>query len=97
MRESQVEKYLRKQVELRGGLCLKWVSPGNDGVPDRIVLFPQRGKVAFVELKAPGKTQQPLQLYWQGRLIAFGHECLVIDSFEGVNEWIDRCERRGYF
>ena len=53
MIEKQVEQALRKAVRDRGGLALKFVSPGLAGVPDRIVLMPNR-HVAFVELKAPG-------------------------------------------
>ena len=48
MIEKQVEQALRKAVRDRGGLALKFVSPGLAGVPDRIVLMPNR-HVAFVE------------------------------------------------
>lgn len=37
-----------------GGWAVKFSSPGLDGMPDRLVLFPG-GKLGFVELKAPGK------------------------------------------
>ena len=43
------------------GFAPKFVSPGLDGMPDRIVLF-QIGKIAFVELKAPGENMRPLSL-----------------------------------
>ena len=59
MIEKQVEQALRKAIRDRGGLALKFVSPGLAGVPDRIVLMPNR-RVAFVELKAPGKHPRPL-------------------------------------
>ena len=42
MIEKQVEQALRKAVRDRGGLALKFVSPGLAGVPDRIVLMPNR-------------------------------------------------------
>ena len=51
--EKDIEKRLVREVKKLGGLCLKWVSPGNSGVPDRIVLMPG-GKAIFVELKRPG-------------------------------------------
>ena len=54
MRESYVESRLTTEVKKRGGLAVKFVSPGLDGVPDRLVLFPG-GRLAFVEMKAPGK------------------------------------------
>ena len=54
MLESTVERHLREEAKKRKGTALKFVSPGMNGVPDRIVLMPD-GKMAFVELKAPGK------------------------------------------
>ena len=50
--ESAIEGRLRDRVKLLGGRCLKFVSPGQNGVPDRIILLPG-GRVVFAELKAP--------------------------------------------
>ena len=50
MREKDIEKILVAEVRKLGGRAYKWVSPGNDGVPDRIVIFPGKAPV-FVELK----------------------------------------------
>jgi len=55
MRERDIEAYLRDQIKRLGGIAYKFVSPGNAGVPDRLVLLPGAG-VVFVELKAPGKN-----------------------------------------
>ena len=60
LRESTIERKLVTEVKKRGGLAVKFVSPGLDGVPDRLVLFPG-GVLAFVELKAPGKSLRTLQ------------------------------------
>ena len=60
MREKYIETKLVKAVKSMGGLALKFVSPGFDGVPDRLVLLPG-GKIACIELKAPGETLRPLQ------------------------------------
>lgn len=57
MLESTVERHLREEAKKRKGMALKFVSPGMNGVPDRIVLMPD-GKMAFVELKAPGKKPE---------------------------------------
>lgn len=46
MREKEIEKKLTLEVKKRGGLAVKFVSPGFDGMPDRIVLMPE-GKMAF--------------------------------------------------
>lgn len=48
MREKQIEQVLVKQTKSMGGLALKFISPGYDGVPDRLVLLPG-GKIAFAE------------------------------------------------
>ena len=55
MRESIVEKKFAAEVKKRGGLAVKFVSPGFNGVPDRLVLFPG-GRMAFVELKEIGRA-----------------------------------------
>ncbi|MGN7309247.1 VRR-NUC domain-containing protein, partial [Bacillus subtilis] len=61
MKESQIESYLRDKIKALGGIAYKFVSPGNSGVPDRMVLLP-KGRTVFVELKAPGKKPTKLQL-----------------------------------
>lgn len=88
MRERDIETYLRARVKAAGGRAYKFVSPGNSGVPDRIVIMPG-GRVVFVELKAPGKKPTELQKYQQERLRALGCDVRVIDSREGVDELIE--------
>lgn len=51
MIEKALECKLTEAVKAMGCLALKLVSPGMDGVPDRLVLLP-RAKTAFIELKA---------------------------------------------
>ena len=50
MKESQIERRLTVMVRERGGLCYKFVSPSNPGVPDRIIITPA-GRTVYVELK----------------------------------------------
>lgn len=50
MKESQIEAKLVRAVRDRGGLCYKFVSPNNPGVPDRIIITPD-GRTVYVELK----------------------------------------------
>ena len=50
MKESQIERRLAVMVRERGGLCYKFVSPSNPGVPDRIIITPA-GRTVYVELK----------------------------------------------
>ena len=61
MREKTIEQHLVKAVKNSGGIAPKLVSPGFDGMPDRLVLLP-RGKIGFVEVKVPGKEPRPLQV-----------------------------------
>ncbi|MCM3747436.1 VRR-NUC domain-containing protein [Paenibacillus pasadenensis] len=87
MRESAIEQYLRDKVKAAGGTAYKWTSPGNSGVPDRIVIMPG-GRIRFVELKAPGGKPTKLQLAQHRRLSALGCDVLIIDSREKVNDFI---------
>lgn len=89
MREAAIERRLKRKVEAAGGKALKFVSPGWAGAPDRIVLLPG-GRVVFVELKAPGKKPRPIQLKRHEELKALGFEVEVIDSPEGVDEFMRR-------
>ena len=83
MREKQIEMKLVEAVGRRGGLCPKWISPGLNGVPDRIILLPG-GRIAFAELKAPGKTPRPLQRHRIDQLRKLGFRVYVIDSIEQI-------------
>ena len=87
MREQTVENRLVKEVEKLGGICWKFVSPGVAGVPDRLVLLPG-GKIVFVELKAPGEKARKLQEYRHKQLRRLGFRVEIIDSIEGVKEFI---------
>ena len=51
MREKTIEKKLVQAVKNEGGMCPKLVSPGTDGMPDRMVLLPE-ARIGFVEVKA---------------------------------------------
>ena len=83
MRESNLEHQLVHMVVQMGGLALKFVSPGMAGVPDRLVLLPD-GKMAFVEMKAPGKKARPLQRLRHEQLRDLGFPVYVIDSKEKI-------------
>ena len=91
MKEATIERKLVSAAKLRGGICPKWVSPGYDGVPDRIVLLPG-GKIGFAELKAPGKKPRPLQLARHKTLMNLGFRVYVIDGVEQIGEVLDEIE-----
>ena len=91
MRDSVVEKKLATDVKKRGGLAVKFVSPGFNGVPDRLVLFPG-GRMAFVELKAPGETMRPLQQYRAKQLMALGFRVYTVDRKEMIGGILDEIQ-----
>lgn len=88
MREKQIEQKLVKAVKAKGGLCLKFVSPSFDGMPDRLILLPD-GKIAFAELKAPGKKPRPLQIARHKTLMNLGFRVFIIDSTEQIKTILD--------
>lgn len=88
MREKVIEQKLAAEVKKVGGICPKWISPGFDGVPDRIVLMPG-GKIAFVEVKAPGEKPRPLQLSRHELLRQLGFKVFVLDNVEKIGGMID--------
>lgn len=87
-REKTIEQWLVKAAKNMGGIALKFVSPGFDGMPDRIVLLPE-GKIAFVEVKAPGCKPRPLQLSRHGMLRRLGFMVYVLDSEEQIGGILD--------
>ena len=94
MLESYYEDKLRKRVKAlgHGARCLKFVSPGFSGVPDRMILLPG-GNLIFVEMKKPGETERKRQEYVHGILRKLGFEVFAtIDSMERIEVVIDRCK-----
>ena len=92
MRERYVEQQLVKAVKKRGGICAKWVSPGLDGVPDRIVLLPE-GRIGFIELKAPGERPRPLQIARMEQMKRLGYKCFVCDRVELIDGILDEIQK----
>lgn len=78
-REKDIELMLIKEVKKVGGLALKFVSPGYAGMPDRLLLI-AKGKIAFVEVKAPHKKPRPLQLVRHKELERLGFKVYVLDD-----------------
>lgn len=88
MRERAIEEKLRVESQKRGGLSMKFVSPGLVGVPDRIVVLPQ-GRLGFVELKAPGEKPRKIQLRRMEQLRKLGFLVYVLDDKEKIGEILD--------
>ena len=79
MREKVIEQKLVQEVKARGGICPKFISPGYDGMPDRLVLLPG-GRISFVEVKAPGKKPGALQRVRHKQLKQLGARVYVLDD-----------------
>ena len=92
MREKAVEEKLTRAVKAEGGMCPKLVSPGTDGMPDRMVLLP-KGRIGFVEVKAPGNKPRPLQQRRHEQLRDLGFTVSVLDDPEQIPEILDEVRR----
>ena len=86
VRENKVEKYLDQEVTKLGGITRKWVSPGVDCVPDRIVIY--KSKVIFVEVKTVDGSYEPSQEREHRRLLDAGACVDTVWGHEGVDAWI---------
>jgi hypothetical protein len=88
MREQEIELQLVRAVKKMGGRAVKFMSPGFDGMPDRLVLLPG-GKCGFVEVKAPGKRPRALQVVRHEMLKELGFKVYVLDAIGQIEEIID--------
>lgn len=86
--EKDIEKYLGERVKKLGGLYYKFVSPGNDGVPDRLIVWPN-GEVDFVELKTLTGSLSEIQKAQIARLKRRGVFVTVIYGTEDVERYIN--------
>lgn len=86
--EKQIEKKLVDGVKAIGGVAMKFVSPGRDGVSDRIVLMPG-GRIWFVELKAPVGKLTPLQQRFGQQVEDLGFRYDVLNCYESVTDFLN--------
>lgn len=85
VKEKMIERKLVNAVKEMGGISPKFVSPGFDGMPDRIILLPG-SKIAFIEVKATGKKPRPLQLARHELLRKLGFKVFVLDDAADINK-----------
>lgn len=88
MKESELERKFKQQVEKEGAKVLKFVSPGLTGVPDRIILA-YGAETYFAEIKRPGQHLRPLQVYRKKQLEKLGYKVFVIDSVTAISDFIE--------
>lgn len=86
-RERDVESRLRKQIEDMGGLFWKFISPGNNGVPDRIAVFPD-GRIVFVELKTARGVVSKTQSYQISRLVTMHQQVCIVRGVTGMRAFL---------
>ena len=91
MKESQIERRLVEGVKRLGGMCLKFVSPGTLGVPDRIIIT-AKGRVIFVELKTETGRLTKIQRYVIGEMQKRGADARVVKGIDEVKELLDEIE-----
>ncbi|MCI7638714.1 MAG: VRR-NUC domain-containing protein [Clostridiales bacterium] len=92
MKESTVEARLVREVKKRGGLCYKFTSPGNPGVPDRIVILPG-GITVYVELKTEIGRLAKIQKWQIEELRRRGAAVRVLKGMEQVMEFLGEVDK----
>lgn len=93
MRESEIEKILVDEIRKMGGRAFKWVSPGNDGVPDRIVVLPGYPAI-FVEMKTVTGKLTSLQRIQIDRLQKMGQDVRVLYGEKETRTFLEECRRK---
>lgn len=91
MREEQIEAKLRESIKAMGGVAYKFTSPGNIGVPDRVILLPG-GRVWFVELKTDTGRMTANQARQAYRIRQTGCNVCTLYGIDQVNAFL--AERR---
>jgi len=91
MLEKYIEKKLIAAVKRIDGIAFKFTAPGINGVPDRLVLLPY-GKIAFVEIKAPGRKMRPQQVRRKRQLEELGFSVYCLDGIEQIGGMIDEIQ-----
>lgn len=86
MVEKEIEKILVAEVKKLGGRAYKWTSPGNDGVPDRIVVLPGE-RPYFVELKSEKGRLSALQKIQIDRLLDLKQQVFVVKGIDGLSQF----------
>lgn len=87
MREKEIEALLRDGVKRLGGTAYKFTSPGNSGVPDRLVVFRDRVPI-FVELKTKAGRLTELQEVQIERLHSLGQDVQVLYGKDDVLKFL---------
>lgn len=93
MKESAIEAKLVRKVRELGGLCYKFVSPGNPGVPDRLIILPE-GRVVFAELKTEIGRLASIQKWQLEELRKRGADVRVLKGLDQVMDFLQEVTPR---
>jgi len=85
MNESRIERHLVEGVRKLGGMCVKFVSPGTPGVPDRIIIT-ATGKIIFAELKTETGRLAKIQRYTIEQMQKRGADVRVVKGLDEVKQ-----------
>lgn len=94
MRESDVEYYFCREVEIRHGEVrkVKWIARAH--APDRLALLPTRHLHFYAELKRPGKGARAGQEREHARMRGAGMQVYVLNTktqidtlFSHIDAW----------
>ena len=94
MNESRIERRLVDGVKKLGGMCLKFVSPGTPGVPDRLIIAPT-GRIIFAELKTETGRLAKIQRYTIGEMQKRGADVRVVKGIDEVMQLLAEIEGGG--
>jgi Holliday junction resolvase len=90
MSEKQVEQKLREGIKKLGGIAYKFTSPGNVGVPDRIIILPG-GEIYFIEVKTEIGKLSKLQRSQLKKITQLGAKAFTLYGIDDVNGFLRDC------
>lgn len=88
MDEKSVERRLVEGVKRAGGLCLKFISPGKAGVPDRVIIAPD-GRVVFAEVKTEAGKLSKIQEHMIDELRKCNANVRVLYGLKDVMKFLE--------
>ena len=94
MLEKGIEQRMCEMIRERGGLTYKFSSPGNPGVPDRIVITPA-GVVWFVELKTDTGRPSKIQKYQIAEFEKRNANVRVVYGWDAAKEFVNEVMPNG--
>ena len=92
MKESDIERWLVSQIKDLGGIADKFVSPGNPGVPDRIIVMPN-GRIIFAELKTEIGRLSNIQKWQRERYQRMGVDYRIVKGMKAAKELVKELKK----